>query len=394
MRAYVVRDSDFTRLDGNPASYLLHYDAYGKRYLSAFHDVRIVGRLFHHEDLCAKPVEGEGVKFVAFPGFRGPMGLLRALPHMIRTISGTADRNSAYILRIPATISLLYSILLRLRRIPFAVEVAADPYDGYSSKALGNHPLAPLFRSLFVAATKWQCRTAAASAYVTAEALQRRYPPKPGAPTFNFTSIDLDDDAFVAAPRTAASFARGRLRLVMIGNMQKNLKGQDTLIDAVARLRGLGHDIEATIIGFGEGVERYKAQAGALGIAEYIHFTGRLQNGGPISNVLDACDLFVLPSRQEGLPRALLEAMARALPAFATRVGGTPEILDEPYLFEPNDTERLVELVKSVIDDPEKLARMSAASLTTARRYHVDEVSKARRAFFSAVRSLSRRDCC
>jgi len=59
-------------------------------------------------------------------------------------VSGTVDRNSAYLLRIPATISLLYSIVLRLRGIPFAVEVAADPYDGYSSEALGNHPLAPL----------------------------------------------------------------------------------------------------------------------------------------------------------------------------------------------------------------------------------------------------------
>jgi glycosyltransferase involved in cell wall biosynthesis len=71
-------------------------------------------------------------------------------------------------------------------------------------------------------------------------------------------------------------------------------------------------------------------------------------------------------------------------------VGGTPEILGESYLFEPNDTAALVELVKTVIGDPEKLAQMSAASLATARRYHVDEVSNARRAFFSAVRSVYR----
>jgi glycosyltransferase involved in cell wall biosynthesis len=48
---------------------------------------------------------------------------------------------------------------------------------------------------------------------------------------------------------------------------------------------------------------------------------------------LDAIDIYVQPSRQEGLPRALIEAMSRGLPAFGARTGGIPELIDEKFLF-------------------------------------------------------------
>jgi glycosyltransferase involved in cell wall biosynthesis len=391
MKVYIVRDSDFTLKGAAPASYLLHYDAYAKRFLSSFDEVVLVGRLFEREDPTALVATGPGVAFVGLPGYHGPLGFLKALPKIVRTVWSTLDRDAAYILRIPATIPTLYSVLLRLRGIPFTVEVAADPYDGYSKQALNNSKLAPMFRSLFVRATKWQCQTAVASAYVTREALQKRYPPRDPATSFSFTSIDLRDEAFVAAPRAADSFPLQGLHMVMIGNMQKTLKGHDTLIEAIARLKQRGIDVTATVIGFGESLATFKELATRLGVGDRLTFTGKLQNGGPVRDMLDTGDLFVLPSRQEGLPRAMLEAMARGLPAVASRVGGTPELIDEKYLFEAGDIDGLVERIAAFAGNREALAAASARNLEVARTYHATIVTSRRTAFFDRVASLSGR---
>lgn len=390
MKLYVIRDSNFTLNAGRPASNLLHYDAYARRYLQVFDEVVLVGRLFHKEDRSAKPVTGERVSFHAFPAYQGPLGFLRALPAIVRAMTGAIERDAAYVLRVPATIPGLYALVLWARRIPFAVEVAADPYDGYGATALAGARLARLWRWLFVTATRWQCRRAAASAYVTAHALQRRYPPGNPRATFAFTSLDLDDDCFAPSPSPVAAIAApGPLHVVMVGNMQKSLKGHDVLLQALARLRERGFDLRTTLIGFGESQPKFEALAAELGLADRVAFTGKLPAGGPIRDILDTADLFVLPSRQEGLPRALLEAMARGLPAVASDVGGTSELLPAHALVRADDVDGLAEAMARFLSDPALRAREAARNLEVARGYHIRRVNAARLAFFHAIREAS-----
>lgn len=395
MKLYVIRDSNFTLNAGRPASNLLHYDAYASRYLQVFDEVVLVGRLFQKEDPSAKPVTGERVSFHPFPAYQGPIGFLKALPGIVRAMTGVIDRDAAYVLRVPATIPGLFALALWARRIPFAVEVAADPYDGYGASALNGARLARFWRWLFVTATRWQCRHAAATAYVTAHALQRRYPPGNPRASYAFTSLDLGDESFAANPRAAADpDARRPLHVVMVGNMQKSLKGHDVLLQALALLRGRGFDLRTTLIGFGESQPKFEALAADLGLADQVTFTGKLAAGGPIRDVLDTADLFVLPSRQEGLPRALLEAMARGLPAVASDVGGTSELLPEHALVQADDIEGLATTMARFLADPELRAREAARNLEVARGYHIRSVNAARLAFFNAIREASghRRD--
>lgn len=389
MKLFVVRDSDFTLQGSQPASYLLGYDAYAARFLSTFDQVTLVGRLFDKQDPTAVPAVGPGVTFLSIPGFHGPIGFARRLPSIVRTIWRSLDRDAAYILRIPATIPTLYALLLTLKGIPFGVEVAADPYDGYSKEALDSNRFAPLFRTLFVAATRWQCRKAVASAYVTRLALQKRYPPRSTDSSFSFTSIDLVAEAFAAGPRPAESFPADTLHLVMIGNMQKSLKGHDTMIEAIAILAGRGKRVTASFIGFGENLETFRALARDKGVVDRIEFTGKLQNGAPVRDVLDRGDLFVLPSRQEGLPRAMLEAMARGLPAIATRVGGTPELIEEDCLFDPGDSVRLADMIDARLGDRPALAAASERNLRVAREYRADVITQRRNAFYAYLAKCS-----
>lgn len=387
MKVYVIRDSTFTLSGGLPASDVISYDGFAKRYLAEFEEVVLVGRLFPKEDPATKPATGPGVSFIALPGYHGPVGFLRSLPSILKVMRRSIEPGAAYILRVPTTVPSLYSLLLRLRRIPFAVEVAADPHDGYSRKALNNHPLAPVFQALFVRLMRWQCKAAAASAYVTREALQRRYVPRSPDTSFAFTSIDLVPEAYAEGPRTAGSFNTTKSHLVLVGNMQKSFKGHDVLLKAMKRLKDEGLETRLTVVGYGENQPIYASMAEEMGLD--VAFTGKLQNGEPIRRVLDTGDLFVLPSRQEGLPRALLEAMARGLPAVATRVGGTPELLNEDCLAPPDDPEALADRIRTMISDPQRMAHHAAINFETAKRYNVAEVTKARLAFYRQVRAVS-----
>lgn len=388
MKVYVIRDSAFTLSQGKPASDLLSYEAFAKRYLSEFSEVVLVARLFDREDSSTSPATGPHVSFVALPGYHGPRGFLKKLPSIVKVIFGTLDSDAAYILRVPTTVPSLYAFALWLKRIPFAVEVAADPYDGYSKNSLNGHPFASVFRWCFVKLTEWQCKSAAVSAYVTNHALQRRYPPRPGAPTYAFTSIDLTVDAYLSEGRSSQSFNTSKPHLVLVGNMQKSLKGHDVLLRAMKVLKDQGRETRLTIVGHGENQAKYASMAEDFGLD--VSFTGKLQNGAPIRQVLDTGDIFVLPSRQEGLPRALLEAMARGLPAVATRVGGTSELLPDDSLVESEDHVTMAKLIAELSADPAKMAAHSNRNLGVARRYTIENVQKIRNAFYKSVIDTSK----
>jgi glycosyltransferase involved in cell wall biosynthesis len=110
----------------------------------------------------------------------------------------------------------------------------------------------------------------------------------------------------------------------------------------------------------GDGVIRkdLEAQARDLGISENVVFLGHRED---TDELLKALDIFVLPSLNEGIPMALLEAMAASRAVVASRVGGIPEIVEdgvEGILVEPMDVNQLAESCGRLIESPETAMKM------------------------------------
>ena len=107
-------------------------------------------------------------------------------------------------------------------------------------------------------------------------------------------------------------------------------KGHADLLDAASRVTRAHPRTRFVIVGDAEGpegqpyVEGLRARATAAGLGEHVVFTGWRSD---VARVLHGLDVFVLPSHNEGLPRAVLEAMAASLPVVATRVGGTADLV-------------------------------------------------------------------
>jgi glycosyltransferase involved in cell wall biosynthesis len=147
--------------------------------------------------------------------------------------------------------------------------------------------------------------------------------------------------------------------LLVAANLVRR-KGVDVLISAMAEVAPL---VRCELWVAGDGAERVPLEAAAAGygIAEQVRFLGRRMD---VPDLLEACDVFVLPSRQEGLGVAALEAMARARPVVASAVGGLAELVEHGVtglLVPPGDSAALASALAELIEDPERARRMGAA---------------------------------
>jgi len=103
-------------------------------------------------------------------------------------------------------------------------------------------------------------------------------------------------------------------------------KGQAVLIDALARVRARGLDFVAVLAGEGSLRADLERRSREAGLGDQVRFAGQVEPVGPLLLAADAC---VLPSLWEGLPLAVLEALARARPVIASRVGGVPDVVED-----------------------------------------------------------------
>ena len=117
-----------------------------------------------------------------------------------------------------------------------------------------------------------------------------------------------------------------------------------------------------------------------------VEFLGQLRGGGAVREVLDCSHIFVLPSRQEGLPRAVLEAMARGLPCIGSDVGGFSEILPPDAIVPPNRHRELAGCMLRLATDPRRLAEMSALNLRRAADFGAADLAVRQNAFYETVR--------
>lgn len=385
MRCVVCSMARTVRHQGRPASVVVNYDRFWKRYLLGFDEVVVVGLQFEQEDENARPVEGPGVTMVPVPGFRDPLGMLRHLPAIRRTLEEVYDEESVFILRCPNLLSDLLYRKLRRRGHPYGVELAGDPALTFGPT--GNpHPLQPLWQWHFTRWARRECRNACAVAY-TSRQQQQRYPAGPGALQTIYSYVTLEEEDFVQEPKR---YQGGPLALVAVGSLQRLHKGPDLAIEALAECVREGLDATLTWVGGGRRREEMERLAQKRGVGERVQLVGWVPAGAAVQAHLDVADLYLMPSRAEGLPKALLEAMARGLPCLATAVGSIPDLLDAEDLVPPDDAHALARRIMDVAAAPERMHQMARRNLSVAREYRNEVMDRRRKEFYGYLAERTR----
>ncbi len=360
------------------------------RYLEVFDQVRVVARVKKVSSVPPmwKRVDSEKVSVVTVPHYIGPWQYLLKAHQVKQAARNAVGMNDTVILRVSSQIAQCIEPVLRQNGHPYGVEVVADPYDVFAPSSL-RHPLRPFFRWLFPRMLRGTCAGACAAAYVTQSALQRRYPPDPNAFSTHYSSVELPDGAFATVSRPPRKEI-GTFTLICVGTLSQLYKAQDVLINAVAVDLKEGLDLKLVLVGDGKHRGELEMQTKKLGLEERVCFRGRLTSSESVRAELAQADLFVLPSRSEGLPRAVIEAMAQALPCIASTVGGIPELLPPEDMVPPENVTALAAKIREVVTNPERMARMSARNLEKAKDYREETLRDRRNDFYRYLRDQTK----
>lgn len=240
-------------------------------------------------------------------------------------------------------------------------------------------------------AARWTDRIITLTERGTAEHLARRI----GRPEQFVTVPSGVPTAELAARAPARAAARARLGLdpaafVVVGlGRLVPIKGFDRLIAALPRL--LAEVPPARVVLVGDGPERaaLAAQAAALGVAARVDFGGGVSGASAeLVTYLAAADVGAAPSRNEGMGRALVEAMALGLPVVGSAVGGIPDVIGDDEggrLVPPDDAEALAAALVQLGRDPGLRAKLSVAARARAERFSTATAERTLLAVYAAL---------
>jgi len=163
----------------------------------------------------------------------------------------------------------------------------------------------------------------------------------------------------------------GPLRAVFVGRLIDN-KGPDVALDAVARARAAGRDVTLTVLGDGPLRETLRTSARRHGLGSAVTFAGQVGQAGQVAGYLRDADVLLRPSYTEGLPLAVLEAMACGVPVVCSTVPGNTEVVVDDVNgvhTPPGGVVAVAAALSALHDDRPRLRRLAAAAASTAARY-------------------------
>ncbi len=354
------------------------------RYLEAFEDVMVLARGAQWKSDIKGLVKSTHpkVNFELLHGISGGKDYFTNISLVKKKFSELVENADAVVIRFPSTIGLWCAEVCKQKNIPYATEVVGCAWDAtWNYGSLFTRILAPyVYYKMKVAV-----RQSIASIYVTQFFLQKRYP-NPSPITSYASNVRIDDFANEVLQNHLSRLDNGTdvPQLGLIGNLEVKYKGFDVAMAALARLKAKGIKCKLSLVG-GGGTAYVNGLIEKYGLQEYVVVVGRLESGDAVFQFLDNLDLYVHPSRQEGLPRSVIEAMGRGCPVLASTVAGIPELVDGQYLHKPGDDKRLADQLMAVLPQKEELKSMATANFAKAKEYTNDILSERRSKFWVEV---------
>ena len=322
------------------------------------------------------PLVRQGFAFQSVIDAKGPFKYALYARLARKTVCQAVSCHDVIVARLPSLIGSWAFLEARRQEKPVLVEFVACTWDSLWNYGLLGKVTAPYFYLKNRILMRYSTHTI----YVTEQFLQSRYPSfgKSIACSdveFSFTG----EDVFSRRLNRISSTNNERpIILTTVAAVDVPYKDQATVIRALALMGRDGDRYRYRIVGQGDPA-LLKKLARELGVIDLIEFTGPIQHAD-IGSVLDDTDIYIQPSRQEGLPRALIEALSRGCPALGSNAGGIPELLPVDRIFRKGDISRLAELIRSY--SPAMMQHDASENWSTAQKYDKELLSSRRSRFF------------
>lgn len=350
-------------------------DVWKERYLNIFDELVIAGRYYESSDIEGKTISStDRVTFHctqlgmnATEYFTKRIQIEKYIEKEVKQVDFVIARQSFF-----SAIAVKYA---KKYGKPYVCEVVGSTWDANWNYSLKGKIVAPYFEIQ----AKHMIKNADYAIYVTQEFLQKEYPCK--GKTMGISNVKIE-----TVPETVLEQRLDRIRhadlkrpvLCTVAAVDVKYKGQAYVIEAMAELKKKGISPIYYIVGAGN-QERLKEIARRYGVEEDVLFFGSVKHA-EVANILDSADIYIQPSLQEGLPRAMIEAMSRGLPAIGYRTAGIPELIESEYVCRRKSVQEICECIQR-LQEREELLLQSRRNFEKAKEYQFEILNRNRENF-------------
>jgi glycosyltransferase involved in cell wall biosynthesis len=387
MRVLFCHDGPLRKNEAGEYFGVSHNDKTFQRYYAIAKNLKIAIRVVDiadkEEEKSLSKITVKPFTVVRLPNISSIQGQLFDKKKVWEILKKEVMNTDYIVVRLPSLFGYMAFDLAQKYNIPCLVEAVACPWDSYWNYSLFSKFVAPI--SYFLMRQK--LRKASHVIYVTNEFLQKRYPTN-GKNTncSNVALTDFDEKILEKRIEKIKNYdKKHKFIIATTAAVNVKFKGQQYIIKALGELKKKGiENYEYHLIGGGD--QSYlKSIAIKNNIVKQVKFIGAITHD-KVFNYLENVDIYVQPSRQEGLPRALIEAMSRGLPAFGAKTAGIPELLDKKFVFS-NTKNNLNEICKILTSfNKETMQTQAFRNYKESKKYDKNTIEARRKAFFERFR--------
>ena len=260
---------------------------------------------------------------------------------------------------------------------PYIIELVTCPWDmSWNHSIKGKLAAVPLYLK-----TKKRVREAKHVIYVTSEFLQKRYPTN-GKHT-NCSNVHIDDMPVSVLEERIEKIEHtaGNLILGTVAAVDVKFKGQQYVIGAMNELKKKNKlNFEYHLVGGGN-QDYLRSEIKKYGLENNVKLLGPMKHD-QISDFLRSIDIYIQPSKQEGLPRAVIEAMSQGLPCIGANTAGIPELINRKYIFNKGFGIRknILNILSEITKDD--MREQASINFYESKKYNNDVINAKRIQFF------------
>lgn len=261
---------------------------------------------------------------------------------------------------------------------PYLIEMVGCPWDSLWNHSWKGKLVAPYLTHV----TKKTSKNASHVLYVTNKFLQQRYPTTGKSIGCSDVALQQSNDKTLENRLLKIKDLEKHKKPIILGTIAAvnvKYKGQQYIIEALSDLRNCGFDVEYHVAGSGD--QKYLIDiARKNNVLDKVKFLGSLPHL-EIFSYLDCLDIYIQPSKQEGLPRALVEAMSRACPSIGSETGGIPELLNNKFIFKRGSSNDFIKVFKTM--DIEAMKAEAISNFEKSKEYNFTKLNDERNKFYN-----------
>lgn len=364
---------------------LVYTDEIFERYYIIADEISLLMRTKEVDECATKGLTKINLKklnAISVPEIKTVKGLLNNKKEAKKIIYDAVKEADYIIARVPSSISYYAIKAAKKYNKPCLAEVVACPWDAYWNHSFKGKILAPYMTYKM----KKSVEDVPYALYVTNKFLQDRYPTSGVQVALSDVALNEISDSVLESRLSHIEANDGPIVLGTTAAVNVKFKGQQYIIKALGELKKKGiTNFRYEIVGNGD-PSYLKKQIEENDVEDLVTLKGGLPHD-QVFQWLDSIDIYVQPSRQEGLPRALIEAMSRALPSFGARTGGIPELIDDELIFS-NTNKNIKEICDILMSfNKEKFKEQAIKNFTTSKEYEKEVLNARRKEFFRQFRN-------